>query len=118
MEVIITDTVGFIRDLPEELLQAFKATLEELKEADLLLHVIDVSNPCYQDHIRVVETILRELDLGQIPVLKVYNKMDRLDDRTNVEELQNDGVLISAIQPESLQPLLTVAQQKIRKALS
>lgn len=118
MEVIITDTVGFIRDLPEELLQAFKATLEELKEADLLIHVIDVSNPCHQDHIKIVETMLWELKLGNIPMLRVYNKSDKLDDSKNIQGITRDGVLLSALQPETLQPLLVLAQQKIKKLLS
>lgn len=79
MEVIITDTVGFIRNLPAELLQAFKATLEELHEADLLVHVIDISNPRFREQIRVVENILAELDLNTIPCLRLFNKTDRID---------------------------------------
>lgn len=118
MEVIITDTVGFIRDLPEELMQAFKATLEELQEADLLVHVIDVSNPCHQDHIGIVETILRELELQHIPCLKVYNKMDQLEPDDLVLNVKKDGILVSALDSATLQPFLVAAQQKIRKALS
>lgn len=118
MEVIITDTVGFIRDLPDELMQAFKATLEELQEADLLVHVIDVSNPCHPDHIQVVDTILRELELQHIPCLKVYNKMDQLNPGDGMVSLDPDGVLVSALDSDTLQPFLAAAQQKIRKALS
>ncbi len=117
IEVIITDTVGFIRDLPDELMQAFKATLEELEEADLLVHVIDVSNPCYVDHINIVEKILNELDLQSIPCLKVYNKIDRVEGMLPVN-LDKDGVTISALDSSTLQPFLEAAQQKIRKALS
>jgi GTP-binding protein HflX len=79
IEVIITDTVGFIRDLPKELMAAFKATLEELENADLLLHVIDISNPRYRDQINAVESILSELRLDDIPTIRVLNKMDRPD---------------------------------------
>ena len=77
-EVIITDTVGFIRDLPRELMTAFRATLEELENADLLLHVIDIHHPQYQKQVRSVERILEELDLSHIPTLRVLNKQDRV----------------------------------------
>ena len=75
-EVIITDTVGFIRDLPKDLLEAFKATLEELEDVyDLLLHVIDLSNPRFEEQMEAVDNILRSLDLNDKPVLKVFNKV-------------------------------------------
>ncbi len=73
-EVIITDTVGFIRDLPKNLLEAFKATLEELEDADLLIHVIDLSNPRFMEQMAAVEDILTSLALQDKPVLKVFNK--------------------------------------------
>jgi len=75
-EVIITDTVGFIRQLPKSLVGAFKATLEELEDADLLLHVVDISNPRFEEHIRAVEKILADLELDRIPRLLVFNKID------------------------------------------
>ncbi len=75
-EVIITDTVGFIRQLPKSLLGAFKATLEELVDAHLLLHVVDISNPCFEDQICAVDRILQDLDLHEIPRLLVFNKID------------------------------------------
>jgi len=118
MEVIITDTVGFIRNLPAELLKAFMATLEELEEADLLLHVIDISNPAARDHIAVVEQLLRELELDHIPCLKVFNKIDQVE---NIDELRDglerEGVLISATDQNSLQPLLVEAEKMIGKVL-
>ncbi len=77
-EVILTDTVGFIRDLPKDLVAAFRATLEELTDADLLLHVIDASDPAHEDQARAVETILGELGLSESRRLRVYNKSDRL----------------------------------------
>jgi len=79
IEVIITDTVGFIRDLPKDLLDAFAATLEELEDADLLLHVVDVSNPQFEVQIRAVERILMGLNLQQKPTLLVFNKVDRVE---------------------------------------
>lgn len=78
-EVIITDTVGFIRKLPPSLMGAFKATLEELSDANLLLHVVDISNPRFEEQIQAVEQILADLDLGHIPQLLVFNKIDLVD---------------------------------------
>ena len=76
LEVIITDTVGFIRDLPPDLMSAFRATLDELRDADLLLHVVDVSSPAMEEHIRAVETILSDLEMDHMPRLMVLNKID------------------------------------------
>ena len=78
LDVVISDTVGFIRKLPHQLVEAFKATLEELEYADLLLHVIDVSNPEWQQQAQVVENLIRELGAGEIPRIDVFNKSDRL----------------------------------------
>ena len=75
-EVIITDTVGFIRQLPKSLMGAFKATLEELADAHLLLHVVDLSNPRFEEQIRAVDRILQDLELYQIPRILVFNKID------------------------------------------
>src|SRR6056297_929030 len=106
-EVIITDTVGFIKDLPKELKVAFRATLEELEKADLLLHIIDASNPDYPSQIDSVGEILSELGLERIPRIRVFNKMDLIDKET-AEYLsnQNEGIAISAKEPESLLPLI------------
>ncbi len=111
MEVIITDTVGFIRNLPGELLKAFASTLEELAEADLLLHVIDVSNPCWQDQAKVVDDLLAELDLGTISCLRVYNKMDKVE-KDSLENLA-DGVCVSAVDQETLSALLPVIEKQL-----
>jgi GTP-binding protein HflX len=107
MEVIITDTVGFIKDLPQELRVAFRATLEELEKADLLLNVIDASNPDYPSHIASVDSILEDLGLQRIPQIKVYNKIDRLDTEAR-SRLANrsDEIAISAIDSASLMPLI------------
>jgi len=118
VEVIITDTVGFIRSLPEELLKAFMATLEELQEADLLVHVIDISNPSFREHMKVVDDILRELSLNEIQCLKVFNKIDRADDPESLRlELEREGVVVSAVQRESLKPFLEEAQRMMGKSL-
>ena len=78
--VTLTDTVGFIQDLPTELVQAFKSTLEESKNVDLLLHVIDASDANHKIHEDVVESIMKDLEMSDIPVLTVYNKLDLADD--------------------------------------
>ena len=111
IEVIITDTVGFIRDLPKELMAAFKATLEELENADLLLHVIDVSNPRHSNQIRSVETILAELNLNRIPVIRVLNKIDRID-RQQCRDLSRRlaGIAVSALDCSTLKPLTETMQ--------
>jgi GTP-binding protein HflX len=75
-EVIITDTVGFIRQLPKSLMGAFKATLEEMVDAHLLLHVVDISNPRFEEQVRAVDRILSDLDLEEIPRILVFNKID------------------------------------------
>lgn len=77
-EVLLVDTVGFVRDLPHELIAAFRATLTETREADLLVHVIDVSDPHHVDRRRQVETVLDELGVAEVPCIQVYNKVDRL----------------------------------------
>ncbi|MFP4532716.1 MAG: GTPase HflX [Desulfobacterales bacterium] len=106
-EVIITDTVGFIKDLPRELKVAFRATLEELESADLLLHVIDAGNPDYPSHIESVEKILSELKLERIPQIRVFNKMDLLDGETPSELAAHyKGVCISAMDAQTLIPLI------------
>lgn len=106
IEAIITDTVGFIRDLPKELVTAFKATLEELESADVLIHVIDISNPAFMAQIESVEKILGQLDLEEIPVINVLNKMDLVDEET-VETLKKKiiGIAVSAKDRKTLAPL-------------
>ncbi len=119
IEVIITDTVGFIRDLPDELLQSFKSTLEELQEADILVHVVDVSNPAFHQQLNVVEELLKELELDRIPSLKVFNKMD-LVDKAEAADLarQDNAILISALDPGTFDGFLEAAQQMILKKIT
>jgi GTP-binding protein HflX len=104
-EVLLSDTVGFIRKLPTHLIEAFKATLEELKYADLLLHVIDVSAPDWAEQAGVTDALIRSLGAERTPVLRVYNKCDALPPLT---ELPRDrgGVCISAKTGEGTDDLL------------
>ncbi len=116
-EVIITDTVGFIRDLPAELLQAFKATLEELHEADLLVHVIDVSNPRFVHQVTVVENLLRELELDRIPSLRVLNKVDRVSREFAAQQCREyRAVAVCALDSKTLDPFLAAAGRLISRA--
>jgi GTP-binding protein HflX len=116
MEVIITDTVGFIRNLPKDLLKAFASTLEELSEADLLLHVIDVSNPAWRQQVAVVEGLLLELELADIPCLKVFNKIDRLapEDQARLHTGE-EGIGICALDAGTFDLLLERAWNLLRK---
>ncbi len=112
-EVIITDTVGFIRKLPKSLLGAFKATLEELEDADLLLHVVDLSNPRFEEHIRAVERILGELELDRIPRLLVFNKTDRVPPEEVAPLCRRfDAVPVSALDRRTFDGLLAELQRR------
>ncbi len=97
--VLLSDTVGFIRDLPHHLIASFKATLEEARQARLLLNVVDASNPLAEEQIESVNSVLRELGCGDKPTLLVFNKIDRITDRSYLDVLQKKhrhGVAISA----------------------
>ena len=83
-EVLLTDTVGFIRKLPHHLIQAFRSTLEEAKYADIILHVVDASNPQMDVHMHVVYDTLNQLEVGDKPVITLFNKIDRLEDGDGV----------------------------------
>lgn len=106
-EVVLTDTVGFIRELPGALREAFRATLEELHEADLLLHVVDASDPAMEQHMKSTRALLAELGLDEAPRLLVYNKIDRLSPDEQLDlHLQTDAVAVSANDRASLDVLL------------
>ncbi len=113
-EVIISDTVGFIRDLPKDLMVAFRATLEELENADLLVHVIDASNPLFEDQMNSVETILGDLNLSQLPCILVLNKQDRVEpERLDTLRRKFGAIAISANSPATLMPLIQKMEQMI-----
>ncbi len=113
-EVIITDTVGFIQDLPKDLLDAFSATLEELKDANLILHVADISHPRLEEHIKVVEDLMVQLGLGTVPRILVLNKVDKLDpEMANLIAMRYKGRPVSALEPVSLLPLITDIQKAL-----
>ncbi|MGH9341842.1 MAG: GTPase HflX [Acidobacteriota bacterium] len=118
-EVIVTDTVGFIRDLPPDLMAAFRATLEELDDADLLLHIVDASDERLQSKMEAVDQILRELSLDDIPRLLVLNKIDLLPP-TEVEALARryQGIPVSASGRQGLAELIQAAESGGRKRRS
>lgn len=113
-QVIITDTVGFIRDLPKDLMVAFRATLEELESADLLIHVIDISNPEFSDQIESVEKILDDLNVNNIPTIRVFNKRDLIDDeQVEILCLRYEGFAISSTKKTGLAALVETMERRI-----
>ena len=107
-EVVITDTVGFIRNLPKDLFAAFRATFEEAADATMLLHVVDASDDARDDHLRTVMTLLEQLDLLDIPRLLVFNKIDLIEPahRSALERSYDDAVFVSAKARETMRPLI------------
>jgi len=113
-EVIVTDTVGFIRDLPQDLLDAFAATLEELDDADLLLHVVDISNPQFEEQMEAVDRILGKLELQAKPTILVFNKTDRVDaEWARGKVRRHGGVAISALSTATVDPLIAAMQDQV-----
>lgn len=110
---LITDTVGFISKLPHNLIEAFKSTLEEIKEATLILHVIDVSNPNYLDQMNVVESVLKEIGVDDIPLIYVFNKIDLLTDIPYTNH--HPYVFISATEKTNLKMLIELIDQSLNK---
>jgi GTP-binding protein HflX len=116
IEVIITDTVGFIKNLPKDLIVAFRATLEELEGADLLLHIIDISNPRFKDQIKSVEKILFDLNLDDIPLIRVLNKKDLVDKKTTHKWSRDfDATAISAKKKSTMMPLIKKMKHSIHR---
>ncbi len=106
----MSDTVGFIRKLPHSLIESFKSTLDEVREADILLHVVDVSHPSFEDHIEVVKNTLTEIGATDKQTIIVYNKIDKLDEERRIELFPNgmanlkdkNEIYISAIEKENI----------------
>ena len=132
---LLSDTVGFIRKLPHHLVESFKSTLDEVREADVLLHVVDISHPQYEDQIGVVNKTLQDLGAFEKPIITVFNKMDlyeqqtfdellppevktelqkELRDRWNVKTA-NNAVFISATKKENIDELREILYKKIRE---
>ena len=118
--VRVTDTVGFIRKLPHHLVASFRATLEEVREADVLLHVIDASHPEWEEQHRVVEQVLAELGIEDRPVIPVFNKMDAVREpaalAARVRALFPDAVLTSTMRVEGVESLKSALRNREQQA--
>ena len=111
LDILLSDTVGFINKLPHDLIEAFKSTLEEVSNADLILHVVDISCDHYDAQMRVVEDVIASLGAGDTPRINVYNKIDRIDSRPRGTE---DDAFVSAATGEGMESLL----ERVEKLLS
>ena len=117
-EVILADTVGFVRDLPHELIAAFRSTLQEAKEADLILHMIDASDPNRWQRVRQVNAVLKQLDADRVPQIRVYNKIDKLEREPRLTKLRQGGaraVWLSAVTGEGIPLLLASIGGRLRR---
>ena len=132
---LLSDTVGFIRKLPHHLVESFKSTLDEVREADILLHVVDISHPAYEEQIAIVNKTLQELNALEKPILTIFNKMDLYEVRTFDEwlepstrkeiledlyerwgrETNGNAVFVSAIEKRNLDGLRKTILDKVRK---
>jgi GTP-binding protein HflX len=111
-QALLTDTVGFIQDLPTSLVAAFRSTLEEVTEADLILHVVDSSSPDHVNHEKTVDKLLKELGVEGIPVLTIYNKKDQVTE-SFVPSYNEEMLHISALNKEDIHALV----QRIEKMM-
>lgn len=125
---LLSDTVGFIRKLPHQLIESFKSTLDETRESDLLLHVVDISHPQFEDHIQVVETTLAEIGSDDKPSILIFNKIDRLIEdpfgptkldqmngiRERFEANGNEVLFMSAVEKTGLEELRAVVYEKVK----
>lgn len=118
--VLLTDTVGFIRKLPHHLVASFRATLDETRDADILLHVVDVSHPMWEEHRDVVDEVLEDIGAGGVDVIHVFNKTDRLDAeslnavRQRIQVTLPDSIFVSAAEPDGLEPLRRALLSAVR----
>jgi GTP-binding protein HflX len=117
-EVVVADTVGFVRDLPHELIAAFRSTLQEAREADLILHLIDASDPNRWARVRQVNSVLKQLDADRVPQIRVYNKIDLMGRRPRVttnREGERRAVWLSAVTGEGIPLLLEAISDRLRR---
>jgi GTP-binding protein HflX len=135
---LLSDTVGFIRKLPHHLVESFKSTLDEVREADVLLHVVDVAHPQYEDHIQVVQKTLQELKAYDKPVITIFNKLDLYAKRNFDEWLepevrahiigeleerwrnttQGNCIFISATEKQNVEELRSIILNKVKEMYS
>ena len=114
--IMLTDTVGFISKLPHHLVQAFRSTLEEAKYSDIILHVVDASNPDMDRQMYAVYETLRQLEIEDKPIITVFNKVDKLDEIPVLKDLRSDAaVFVSAIKETGFDELISVISKMIRE---
>jgi len=116
-KLLISDTVGFIRKLPAHLVASFKSTLNEVRDSDIILHMIDLSHPYYEDHLRVVDETLKEFDSEHKKEIKVFNKVDSVDDKSIIEYVRNKfpgSVIISAQKGINISSLIKSIENVIK----
>jgi GTP-binding protein HflX len=119
-KVVLSDTVGFISDLPTHLIEAFKATLEEVVDSDLLIHVLDISHLNCFEHYNAVRYVLKKINIQDKPIVTALNKIDALEDRGWVDKYKKDfpdSVEISALKNENLEKLMKLIEQKLEKMI-
>jgi GTP-binding protein HflX len=121
---LLTDTVGFIRKLPQPLLESFKSTLDEVREADLLVHVLDLSHPNFEEHFNTVNTTLQEIDKIEKPTVIVFNKIDALTEEVSLDELKRTWmaklggrpcIFISAVQKTNIEEFREIIYQEVKE---
>lgn len=116
-EILLTDTVGFIRKLPHHLIEAFRSTLEEAKYADIILHVVDMSNPQVDEQMHIVYETLANLDVVNKPIITAFNKVDRVEEKPVIRDFKADHiVMISAKQRQGLEDLQAVIEKVLRES--
>ena len=118
-KVLISDTVGFIRKLPPNLVASFKSTLNEVRDADIILHVIDMAHPYYEDHLRIVDETLKEFGSDAKTEIKVFNKVDFVEDKSRIEYILNtyeDSVIISAKKGINISKLMEMLQHTLKSS--
>lgn len=115
-QFLVTDTVGFVNKLPHDLVEAFKSTLEEIKECDLILHVVDASNENYEDQIKATENVLDTIGVKDIPVVYVFNKIDKVEGYFYIPPQYENALRISSKQNININQLLDVIQKNLFKA--
>ena len=115
LNFLLTDTVGFVQKLPHQLVEAFKSTLEEINESDLIIHVVDASNPKYEDQIKTTNKVLEEIGIKDIPILYAFNKIDLIADYFYIPIEYSNAIRISATKNINLDKLISLIENELFK---
>jgi GTP-binding protein HflX len=115
--VLLTDTVGFIHELPDSLVDAFRATLEEVSEADVLVHLVDASHSAWEDQLKAVEKILKDMPIAVGPILLIFNKIDAVPDPQAILEKYPEAIAISALKRQGFEQMSKALLKQIEYAI-